>query len=48
MDGPFLCLNVPGLAKRKEEVMVGDKLIFSNPGRGGCRNLVRGGSDMNN
>ncbi|KAL5477180.1 hypothetical protein EMCRGX_G023934 [Ephydatia muelleri] len=31
MDGPFLSLNVPGLAKRKEEVMVGDKLIFSNP-----------------
>ena len=31
-EGVYLCLDVPGLAKRKEEVTVGDKLIFSNPG----------------
>lgn len=31
-DGEYLCLDVPGLAKRKVEVVVGDKLIFSDPG----------------
>eukprot|EP00731_Ephydatia_muelleri_P035328 Em0114g12a len=31
VDGAFLCLDVPGLTKRKEEVIVGDKLIFSIP-----------------
>ncbi|KAL5477387.1 hypothetical protein EMCRGX_G024181 [Ephydatia muelleri] len=29
-DGVYLCLDVPELAKRKVEVVVGDKLIFSD------------------
>ena len=31
-DGSYLCLDVPGLDKRKDPVMKGDKLIFSEPG----------------
>ena len=35
-EDSYLCLDVPGLAKRKQAVMRGDKLIFSACNPGGC------------